>query len=261
MIKSIIALLFFSTLVFSSCSNSKGDLKVAATAIPHAEMLEYIKPDLAKKGIDLTIIVTDDYNLPNRALADKDVDANFFQHVPFMNSQAQEFSYPIESIASIEIEPMGIYSKKIHALSELRDKALIALPNDPTNEARALILLQREGLITLDNSANLQATITNIVSNPKLLQFLELDAAMLPRTLQDVDAAIITTNYALAAGLTPQKDALAIEDKDSPYANVLVVRIGEENRPDIQALKEALTSETMRQFILKTYHGAVLPAF
>jgi D-methionine transport system substrate-binding protein len=248
--------------VVSGCSSSsKEGLKVAATPVPHAQMLEYIKPDLEAQGIHLKIIITDDYNMPNRALADKEVEANFFQHLPFLDQQVKEFHYPIESIGAIEIEPMGVYSKKIQALSELKQGATIAIPNDPTNEARALLLLQAQGIIELDRSDNLKATTLNIKKNPKNIKFIEVDAAMTARALSDVEAAVINTNYALSAGLSPLKDALAIESKDSPYANILVVRIGDRNRPDIEALKVAMTSEKMRAFILETYKGAILPAF
>lgn len=237
------------------------ELKVVATPIPHAEMLEFIRPDLKEQGIHLTIITTDDYNMPNRALANKEIDANFFQHIPFMELQIKEFHYPIQSIGKIEIEPMGIYSKKIKSLSELKEGATIAIPNDPSNEARALLLLQNHKIILLDSSDPLRATTLNISQNPKKIKFIEVDAAMLPRTLPDVDAAVINTNYALEAHLSPVKDALAIENKDSPYANVIAVRVGDENRADIQALKKAMTSEKMRQFILNKYQGAVLPTF
>jgi D-methionine transport system substrate-binding protein len=262
MIKNILALAGTALLFLSGCgSHPKNGLKVAATPVPHAQMLEFIKPDLKEKGIDLIIITTDDYNMPNRALAEKEVDANFFQHIPFMELQIKEFNYPIQSDGKIEIEPMGIYSKKIKSLSDLKNNAVIAIPNDPSNEGRALLLLQSQGIIQLDDPNNLKATIWNIKQNPKQLKIFEVDAAMLPRSLQDVDAAVINTNYALEANLNPLKDALVLESKDSPYANILAIRNGDENRPDIQALKEAMTSEKMRQFILNQYKGAVLPAF
>lgn len=229
---------------------------MVASAVPHAQMLEAIKPDLKAEGINLIIIVTDDYNMPNRALANKEVDANFFQHLPFLEEQIKQFHYPIQSLAQVEIEPMGIYSSKITSLSSLKEQATVAIPNDPTNEARALLLLQKQGLIQIDIAAN--ATILNIVKNPKKLKFIEIDAAMLPRTLDDVDIAAINTNYALQANLPT---ALILEGKDSPYANIIAIHTGDENRPEIIALKKAMTSEKMRNFILHTYHGAVQPAF
>ena len=253
---------FAALLVLCGCSShAKNGLKVAATPMPQAEMLDFVKSDLKKQGIDLIVVVTNNYNMPNKALVNKEVDANFFQHIPFMDEQIKQFHYAIESIAKIEIEPMGIYSKKIHSLAALKDHATIAIPNDPTNEARALLLLQAHGVIKLGSSNILTATPMNITHNPKQIKFLEVDAAMLPRTLEDVDAAAINTNYALEARLSPEKDALVLEGKDSPYANVIAVRIGDENRPDIQALKTAMTSEKMRAFILEKYKGAVLPAF
>jgi D-methionine transport system substrate-binding protein len=232
-----------------------------ATPIPHAQMLEFVKPDLKSQGIELNILVIDDYNIPNRALNSHEIDANFFQHLPYLEDLIKQFHYKIASIAKVEIEPIGIYSKKIKSLSELQQNNVIAIPNDPTNEARALLLLQEHGIIELDNPNNLQATVLNITSNPRHLKFIEVDAAMLPRTLEDVSAAAINTNFAMSAGLSPLNDALVLESKDSPYANVIAVCIEDENRPDIQALKTAMTSDKMRAFILETYKGAILPAF
>ncbi len=258
---ALTAILAAYLLFLTCCSKKHEGLRIAASAVPHAEMLEFVKPDLELKGIHLDIVVMDDYNIPNRALTHQEVDANFFQHAPFLNAQIEQFHYPIEGIAAIEIEPMGLYSKKINRLADLKDGSIIAIPNDPTNEARALLLLKQQGWIELNNPANLQATSINIVANPKKIIFLELDAAMLPRTLEDADIAVLNTNYALAAGFAPLTDALALEDKHSTYANILVIRKGDAHRADIQALKEALTSEKMENFILSRYQGAVLPAF
>jgi D-methionine transport system substrate-binding protein len=257
MYKYLVAL----TLCLFGCSKSptKG-LKVMASPVPHAEMLEFIRPDLEEKGIPLQIIVSDDYNIPNRALANKEIDANFFQHLPFLEEQIKQFHYPIENYAKIEIEPMGIYSKKLSDLASLQDEATIAIPNDPTNEGRALLLFQKAGLITLSTNS-LLATPNEISANPKKLKFLEVDAAMLPRSLDDVDAAAINTNYALEAGLSPEKNALLLEDKDSPYVNILVIRTVDAARPELEALRIAMTSDKMRQFILTRYKGAILPAF
>lgn len=247
-------------LFLAACGKPQNGLKVAATPIPQAQILEFVKPTLQAQGIDLHILVVEDYNIPNRALADGEVDANFFQHIPFMEAQIHQFGYPIESYGKIELEPMGLYSKKIKSLSDLKNGAQIAVPNDPTNEGRALLLLQAEGLIELDDPHSLQATVLNISENPKNLKFIEADAAMLPRTLEDVDVAAINTNFALEARLSP-KNALALEGKDSPYANILTIRIGDEDRPDLKALKEAMTSPLTKAFILEKYKGAVLPAF
>ena len=262
MIKSLfLSLSALCLALLASCSSqSENGLKVAVSPVPHEQILKFIKSDLKAKGINLIIIVTDDYNMPNRALANKEIDANFFQHLPFLEEQIKQFNYPIKSIASIEIEPMGFYSKKIKSLDQLKNGATIAIPNDPTNESRALKLLQEHGFIELDTKKNLHATILDIWENPKNLKFIEADAAMLPRTLDDVDLAAINTNYALQAALSP-KNALLLEGQNSPYANVVVIREGDENRPEIIALKEALTSDKMKEFLLKEYNGAVIPAF
>ncbi len=257
---SLIAVVVILT-AWSCSSKEKNGLTVAASAVPHAELLEFGKTMLKQKGIDLTIIVADDYNMPNRALANKEVDANFFQHVPFLQEQVKQFHYPLVVLAAVELEPMGIYSRKLRSLVDVQNQAVVAVPNDPTNEARALFLLQKEGLIELDRADNLQATVLNITKNPKELKFIEVDAAMVPRALDEVDLAAINTNYALAANLSPLDDALVLEDQDSPYTNVIVIREGDENRADIQALKEVMNSSEMRQFILRKYKGAVLPAF
>ena len=250
------------SLLFCGCSkNEKNRLKIAASPVPHAEMLEDIKDELKKKGINLDIIVVDDYNLPNRMLNDKEVDANFFQHRPFLEEQKKEFGYQIDSFAKIHLEPMGIYSKKTKELASLPEKSTIALPNDPTNESRALKLLEKAELIEINSQAGLKATVADITSNPKQLKFIEVDAPMLPRTLKEVGAAAIPSNFALQTGLNPFSDPLIKERTDSPYANILVIRSGEESREDLQALKEALTSDEMRTFILTKYRGAIIPVF
>ena len=263
--KRLLPILFAAiAAIFPGCSSknsAQSELKVAASPVPHAQLLEFIKPDLKAKGIELVIITTDDYNMPNRALSEKEVDANFFQHIPFMEEQIEQFHYKMESLAKIELEPMGIYSKKIGSLNDLPLNGVIAIPNDPTNEARALLLLQKQGIIELDDANDFTATVLDISSNPKNLKILEVDAAMIPRSLSDVDAAAINTNYALEARLSPLNDALALEDQDSPYANVIAIRTGEENRPDLEALKEAMTSDKMRDYINQKYKGALIPAF
>lgn len=243
------------------CQKRSNELRVVASAVPHAEILEAARTELEAQGINLKIIVTDDYNMPNRALAEKEADANFFQHLPYLLEQVKQFKYPIYNAAAIELEPMGIYSRRIQNLADLREKAKIAIPNDPTNEARALMLLEREGLIGLDKVNNLSATVLNIVHNPKNIQFIEIDAAMAPRALEDVDAAVINTNYALQAKLSPLKDALVLEGKDSPYVNIVAIRNADKDRADLQALIKAMSSEKMRAFILGKYQGAIVPAF
>lgn len=243
------------------CSSSEKGLKVAASPVPHAEILEFVKQDLKEQGVNLIIIATDDYNIPNRALSDHELDANFFQHRPFLEMQKEAFHYPLIELTAVEIEPMGLYSNQVNSLTDLKTGSRVAIPNDPSNEARALFLLESQGLIELTPKNNPHSTLLNISKNPKNLAFVELDAAMIPRTLADVDLAAINTNYALDAGLNPLKDAIAKESKDSPYANILVIREGEEDREDIQALKTALTSEKMKAFLKEKYKGAILPAW
>lgn len=247
-----------------SCHSSKSQpniIKVAATPVPQAEMLEFIKPDLKEQGYDLEVVVMDDYNLPNRALADKEVDANFFQHIPFFEQQKKQFNYPICILAKIHVEPMGIYSQKVTSLSNITDGAVVAIPNDPTNEGRALLLLQKQGLITIHSAGMSNITVRNILSNPKKLKFQEVDAAMLTRVLPDVTLAVIPTNYALQVNLSPQKNALAHEDKSSLYANIIAVRCNDVNEPKLLALKAAMTSKKMHDYIVDHYQGAVVPAF
>lgn len=235
-------------------------VKVGATAVPHAEILEFVKPILAKKGIALEIIVFSDYVQPNVALADGALDANFFQHIPYLTSFSQDRRLDLDYIAGVHIEPIGLYSKKLKKGATLPKGAVVAIPNDPTNEGRALLLLQTQGLIKLNAKAGLSATPLDIVENPLKLKFRELDAAQLPRALDDVDGAIINTNYALPAGLVPLKDALFLEGSRSPYVNVLAVRKGDMNRKAVRVLAEVLVSKEVEKFILDQYKGAVVPA-
>ena len=236
-------------------------LTVAASPTPHAVILEQCVPILAEQGIDLVINEYSDYVVPNTAVEDGDEDANYFQHIPYLEEFNETRGTHLVDVASVHIEPMGVYAGKTASLEELSDGAVIAIPNDATNEGRALLLLEAQGLITLDDSSNLTATPNNIVDNPKNLEFQELEAATIPSVLADVDLAVINSNYALGAGLNPTTDALAIESSDSPYVNVLVVKEGNENNEAIQALVEALHSDTIRDYITETFDGAVVPAF
>ena len=236
-------------------------LTVAASPTPHAVILEQCVPILAEQGIELVINQYDDYVVPNTAVEDGDEDANYFQHLPYLEEFNETRGTHLVSVAGVHIEPMGIYAGKTASLDELADGAVIGIPNDPTNEGRALLLLEAQGLITLDDSSNLSATPNNIVDNPKNLQFEEIEAQTLPSSRPDLDLAVINSNYALGAGLNPTTDALAIESGDSPYVNVLVVKEGNEDNPAIQALVEALHSDTIRDFINEEFDGAVVPAF
>jgi len=229
--------------------------------MPHAEILEYIKPNLKKKNhIDLEILIIDDFNTPNRALNDGEVDANFFQHLPFLEAQQLDFGYRFENLVGVHLEPMALYSKKIHSLKQLQEGATIALPSDPSNQARALALCEQVGLLTL-RIKGAKASLLEIDDNPLHLRFVEMDSPLLGRSLDDVDAAAITTNFALLSQLSPKKDALAIENGQSRFVNLVAIREGESQRPALQALKEALTTEEVREFIEKKYQGAIVPTF
>lgn len=236
-------------------------ITVGATPVPHGEILNEIKPLLAQEGIDLKIIEFTDYVKPNMALNDKEIDANFFQHTPYLDKFNAERGTKLKAIAKVHVEPMGVYSHKVKDLKELADGAKVAIPNDPTNGGRALLILQDAGLIELKDKGSITSTTQDIIKNDKNLQFVELEAAQIPRSIEDVDIALINTNFALEAGLNPLKDALFLEPKDSPYANVLVVRDGDENRPEIQKLVKALQSPEVKKFIEDKYQGAILPSF
>lgn len=251
-------------LLLASCSAPKQNadtLVVAATAVPHAEILKQVQPILAKEGVKLEIKVFADYVQPNTQVAEKNIDLNYFQTKPYLDAFNHEHGTDLVPIVGVHIEPFGAYSRKIKRIDQLPDGATVALPNDPSNDSRALLLLAKNGLITLKDPANSLATLKDITANPKHLQFKELEAAMLPRTLDEVDLALINTNYALAAGLNPTRDALLIESKDSPYVNYLVGRPDNRNDPRVQKLAQALTSPAIKAFIERKYQGAVLPAF
>lgn len=236
-------------------------LTVAASPTPHAQILEQCVPILAEQGIDLVINEYSDYVVPNTAVEDGDEDANYFQHIPYLEEFNASRGTHLVDVASVHIEPMGIYPGKTTSLEDLPDGASIAVPNDPTNEGRALLLLEAQGLITLTDSSNLSSTPKDIAENPKNLTFVEVEAATIPSIVSEVDLAVINSNYALGAGLNPTTDSLAIESSDSPYVNVLVVKEGNEDNPAVQALVEALHSDTVRTYIEDTFDGAVVPAF
>lgn len=251
-----IAYLFIGfTAILSSCQNNSSTFKVAATAVPHVQMLEEARDELASQGINLEIITVEDYQIPNRALADGEIHANFFQHIPFLQMQIAQFNYPLEIADKIHIEPMGAYSLKIQKIEDLKDNSIVSIPNDPSNEARALLLLCKAHLISLKETT--QPTILDIVDNDKQLSFQEIDSAMLPRTLQDVDLALIPTNFALQANLQPGKDSLLLEDSSSPYVNIVAVRKGDTTRADVIALTQILKCSKMKKFVNTKYKGAI----
>lgn len=240
-------------------------LTVGATPNPHAEILAQVKDDLAAEGIDLVVKEYSDYVVPNTAVEEGDLDANYFQHTPYMEKFNEENGTHLVSVGKIHYEPMGIYPGLTKTLEELPDGATIAVPNDATNEARALQLLAAQGLIELKEDAGLNATPNDITSNPKNLQFKELEAAMLPQTASEVDLSVINSNFAMEGGMNPATDSLASEDADSEaaqtFANIIAVKEGHENDPAIQALVKALQSEKVKEYIEKTYSGAVVAVF
>jgi D-methionine transport system substrate-binding protein len=238
-------------------------LKIAASAVPHAEILEFVKPRLKAQGVDLQIKVFTDYVQPNMQVEERQLDANFFQHKPYLDAFNHDHGTHLVMVplSAVHIEPFGAYSKKIKSLAQLKNGAIIAIPNDPSNGARALLLLQKQGLIQLKNPPNMLATAREIVSSPKHLKVREIEAATLPRVLDDVDVALINTNYALAAGLRPTRDALFIEGSDSPYANLIAARPDNVNAPALKKLVAALRTPEAKKFIQDKYQGAVVATF
>ena len=236
-------------------------LSVAATPVPHAEILEFVKPKLAEQGVELDVKVFTDYVQPNVQVDQKRMDANFFQHQPYLDEFNDGRSTNLVSVVGVHVEPFGAYSSRIDSLKALEDGATVAIPNDPTNGGRALLLLQKAGLITLKDGSKITATPRDIADNPKDLEFKELEAATLPRILNQVDLALINTNYALEAGLNPTEDALVIEGAESPYVNILVAHESRANDEAIQKLAKVLTTDDVKAFIKKQYEGAVVPAF
>lgn len=236
-------------------------LVIGASPVPHAEILKAIAPQLEAEGIKLEIKEFTDYVQPNVQLAEGELDANFFQHKPYLDDQNQKNGWSLTSVVAVHVEPFGAYSKKIKSIDELKDGAKVAIPNDATNGGRALILLAKNGLITLKDPTNIASTKSDIVENKKNLKIIELEAANLPRQLAEVDLALINSNYALEAGLVPTKDALFIESGDSPYANLLVTRPEDKDKDAIKKLAAALTSAEAKKFIEDKYQGSIVPAF
>jgi D-methionine transport system substrate-binding protein len=247
--------------VAAFAAHANDTLTVAATAVPHAEILEFVKPQLAKEGVDLNVKVFSDYVQPNVQVSQGQMDANFFQHQPYLTEFNKARGTDLVAVASVHLEPLGIYSSKYKSLEEVPGGAQVVIPNDATNGGRALLLLQGAKLITLKDPGNILATVKDISANPKDLKIRELEAATLPRVLTQVDLALINTNYALQAKLDPQKDALMIEGPGSPYVNILVARPDNKDSPAMQKLAAALHSPEVKQFIDEKYKGAIVPAF
>ncbi|MBI0475158.1 methionine ABC transporter substrate-binding protein [Sphingomonas sp. MA1305] len=251
-------------LLLAACGHKDSDphhLTVAATAVPHAEILEQVKPVLAKQGLTLEVRVFNDYVQPNLQVDQGQIDVNYFQTKPYLDEFNASRGTKLVPIAGIHVEPLGAYSRRWRSIAALPQHATVAIPNEPSNGGRALLLLQQAGLIRLRNPTDPLATVRDIAANPRQLQFRELEAATLPRVLDQIDLALINTNYALDAKLNPVRDALAIENKDSPYVNFVVGRPGAGDDPRVRALVAALRSPATKAFIVRRYQGAVLPAF
>jgi len=237
-------------------------LTIAATPVPHAEILEFVKPRLAKEGVDLKVKVFTDYVQPAVQVNEKHLDGNFFLHQPYLNEFKKNHKNDSQvPIAKVHVEPFAAYSSKFKKVADLPNGATVAIPNDPSNSGRALLLLAKQGLLKLKDPNNISATRKDILENPKNLKFKELEAATLPRVLSQVDLALINTNYAIEAKLNPVKDSLFIEDANSPYANLLVAREDNKNSSAFKKLTAALNSPEVKKFIEEKYKGAVVPAF
>ncbi|MDR7868870.1 MAG: MetQ/NlpA family ABC transporter substrate-binding protein [Sporomusaceae bacterium] len=267
---SVLAIIFISATLVAGCGGQKAaapahpkkkSIKVGVTAGPHAEIMETVKKLAAKDGLEIQIVEFSDYMTPNIALSQGDIDANSYQHQPFLDNQIKDRKYDIVAIGKTVIFPMGVYSKKVKNLAELKNGATVAIPNDPSNGGRALLLLEKANLIKLKPEAGIKATVADITANPKNIKLRELDAAQIPRSLDDIDAAAINTNYAIPAGLVPTKDALTIENADSPYANLIAVRTKDKDDAAFQKLLKAYRSPEVKQWIEEKYKGTFVPTW
>ncbi|SBW12778.1 DL-methionine transporter subunit; periplasmic-binding component of ABC superfamily [uncultured Alphaproteobacteria bacterium] len=235
--------------------------KIGVTPGVHEQTMEFVKPLLAKKGIEIEIVSFSDYVLPNQAVNDGDLDMNAFQHKPYFDNQVKDRGYKLVSAGTNFLAPMGIYSKKIKSLDELKKGDSVGIPNDPTNGGRALLLLQKHGLIKLDGANILTPGVPDIAANPRGIKIVELDAAQMPRALEDLAAGAVNTNYAVQAGFLPTRDAVVLEAADSPYVNIFAVRAADKDAPWVKEIVSTYQSEPVRQFILKEFKGSLVPAF
>lgn len=242
-------------------AHAQDAIKVGVTAGPHAQIMEHVKKVAEKDGLKIQIIEFSDYVQPNAALSSGDLHANSYQHQPYLDAQIKDRGYKFVKLANTVNFPIGLYSKKYKNLNDLPKGAKFGIPNDPTNGGRVLLLLQEQGLLKLKPNAGLKATPLDVVENPKKLKFVELDAAQLPRSLDDLDASAINTNFAISAGLNPKRDAIALERADNPYVNILVVREGEQNAPWASKLVKAYQDVSTKEFIDVTFQGSVFPSF
>lgn len=257
----VTAVVTLLTLASVGAAAQSETLTVGASTLPHAPILEFVKPILAEEGIELEIVEFSDYVLPNLALGEGDLDANFFQHVPYQDDFAANHGLDLVAIEKVFVAPIGLYSDRIESLDELQRNARIALPNDVTNGGRALLLLEEAGIIGLTPGIGSEATVFDVVSNPLNIRFVELEAPLLPRALDEVDASFINQTYALEADLSPVEDAILLEGAESPYANVLTSRADNADDPRIVRLAEVLTTPEVREFIIEYFEGSLAPAF
>ncbi|MGV2101202.1 MetQ/NlpA family ABC transporter substrate-binding protein [Rhizobium sp. 21-4511-3d] len=246
---------------FAAGSALAEDIKVGVTPGEHAQIMEKVAEVAKTKGLNIEIVEFSDYVVPNQALADGDIQANSFQHQPYLDNQIADRKFDLVSIGTTITTPMGVYSKKVKSLDELKEGATVAIPNDPTNGGRALLVLASKGLIKFKENPGIKVTVADIVENPKKIDFAEIDAAQLPRSLDDVDAAVINTNYAMEAGLHPKTDAIAIEGEKSPYANVIVARAADKDAPWAKTLVESYHDESIRKFINEQFKGALIASW
>lgn len=245
----------------SASETSKKEIKVGVTAGPHAEIMDEVAKEAAKQGIHIKVVEFNDFVQPDKALSDKDLDLNSYQHQPYLDNMVKKQGMKLKSIGKTILMPMAVYSHKIKDLKNVPDGAKVTIPNDPSNGARALLLIQQAGLIKLKNGNSIEASVADIVENPKNLQFVEIDASQIPRSLDDTDVACVNTNYAIPAGLNPQKDSILVESKESPYACVLAVRDGDENNETYKKILAVYQSDPIRKFVEEHYKGSIVPAF
>ena len=261
LLQSAIALVLGAALAAPALAQDKKTIKIGVTAGPHAQIMEQVRRIAAQDGLAIQVVEFSDYVQPNAALAAGDLDANSYQHKPYLDAQIKDRGYPLVVAFNTVNFPIGLYSKKFKSLDALPMGARFGIPNDPTNGGRVLLLLQEKGLLQLKLGAGLKATPLDVVANPKKLKLVELDAAQLARSLDDLDASAINTNFAISAGLNPKTDAITQEDPKGPYVNLMVVREADKNQPWVSSLRKAYQSEEIRKFIDTQFKGSVLPSF
>ena len=261
LLRGLFAAAFAVAAVGAGAQANDKPLKIGVTAGPHAQIMEVVKKIAEKDGLKIQVVEFSDYVQPNAALAAGDLDANSFQHQPYLDNMVKDRGYKIVTIAQTIVFPMGVYSKKVKSLADLKSGARVALPNDPTNGGRALLLLQANGLIKLKDGAGLKATPLDVIDNPKKIKLIELDAAQLARALDEVDAAAVNTNYAIPAGLVPTRDAIALEAPKSPYANIIAVRAQDKDKPEFKKLLKAYHSAEVKAYVTKEFKDSIVPAW